>query len=233
MEMDGVDKIINVGYSRQSSEISVDLANSYKNIYCSVGIHPHDSKDATQADYEYFISVSQNPKLVAIGEIGLDYYYNLSDESIQKRVFVEQLELANSLSLPIIIHLRDAYADMFTLLSQNKHYLNHGVVLHCYSGTSDDLKQYQSITDMYVSVGGAITFKNNASRKDVIAQVPINLLLLETDCPYMTPVPHRGTINYPKYVKFVASKLIDWFPDRDIITETNNNAKRLFDKLRN
>ncbi|MDR0751926.1 MAG: TatD family hydrolase [Christensenellaceae bacterium] len=233
MESDGLSKIINVGYCQQSSETSVKLANTYKSIYCSVGIHPHDASNAHTSNYDYFSSVATNPKLVAIGEIGLDYYYNHSERAVQKRVFVEQLELASALKLPVIIHLRDAFEDMLKLLKTNLHYLNNGLVLHCFSGDSDMVHQFLNIYPVYFSVGGAITFKNNLDKKDVLSHIPIDSLLLETDCPYMTPVPFRGTTNYPKYINFVASKLQEWFPERNIISETNANALRLFTKLNN
>ncbi len=226
MAKDNLACIVNVGYDRKSSEVAFDSSQNYDGIYCAVGIHPHDAKLATQADYDYFSSVSSNKKVLAYGEIGLDYYYDLSERSVQQAVFCTQLELAHSLKLPVIIHLRDAYQDMQRLIEDNKHYLHNGVVIHCYAGSAEMLKVFNKY-DSYYSFGGAITFKN-ANKGDIVKAVPLDRLLLETDCPYMTPVPFRGKTNYPKYVKLVAEKMAEFLPIVDIEAVTTANAKEFF-----
>ncbi|MFA5450181.1 MAG: TatD family hydrolase [Clostridia bacterium] len=231
MEQDNLLAVINVGYDRKSSEISYSLSQEHKRIYAAVGIHPHDSRLKRQEDYDYFAAIASDPKVVAIGETGLDYYYDHSPRDVQKKVFAEHLELANGLKLPVVIHLRDAYKDMFDILKDNKHYLNNGAVLHCYSGSAEMLREYLKFDPIYFSYGGAITFAN-ANKRDIVLSTPIDRLLLETDCPYMTPVPHRGKTNYPKYVNLVASKIQEWLPNTDIANVTTRNAKSLFGKLK-
>ncbi|MFI3228604.1 MAG: TatD family hydrolase [Bacillota bacterium] len=226
MAKDNLKSIITVGYDRQSSEQGYKLSCTHKGIYCAVGIHPHDAKNVTQADYDYFASVASAKEVVAYGEIGLDYYYDLSERDVQKAVFCEQLELAHSLKKPVAIHLRDAYEDMSRLLKENKHYIQHGMVIHCYAGSEEMLKEYNKY-DSYYSFGGAITFKN-AKKDDIVRAIPKNRLLLETDCPYMTPVPYRGKTNYPKYVNIVAERVKEMMPEIDIEGLTTANAEELF-----
>lgn len=226
MTKDGLSHIINVGYDRQSSEDAVALAASYSGMYAAVGIHPHDSRLATQADYDRFAAICAMPKVVAYGEIGLDYYYDHSDRDTQKRVFCEQLEVAQSVHKPVVIHLRDAYGDMLALLKDNRNKLVNGFVLHCYSGSADMVKEYAKL-GAYFSFGGAVTFKN-ADKEGVLRAVPQDKLMLETDCPYMTPVPYRGKDNLPKYINLVSDKVQQWFPNTDIAALTSDNAKRFF-----
>lgn len=233
MRQDNLQSIINVGYDLASSKISVELAQRYKDIFAAVGIHPHDAKTANQDSYDYFAVQSKNAKVVAIGEIGLDFYYDYSPREVQQKVFLEQLELSHSLKMPIIIHLRDAYQLMLNLLKENKRYLEYGCVLHCYSGSKEMLKEFSKL-DLYFSYGGAITFKNAKQKPDIVRATPIDRLLLETDCPYMTPVPHRGKVNYPKYVNLVAQAIAGYTskPLDEIEEITNYNAKKLFNKLK-
>lgn len=226
MPKDGLSHIINVGYDRQSSEDAVALAANYSGMYAAVGIHPHDSRLATQADYDRFEAMSAMPKVVAYGEIGLDYYYDHSDRDTQKRVFCEQLEVAQSVQKPVVIHLRDAYGDMLILLKDNLNKLDNGFVLHCYSGSADMAKEYAKL-GAYFSFGGAITFKNS-NKEGVLRAIPQDKIMLETDCPYMTPVPHRGKDNLPKYINLVSDKMQQWFPNIDIAALTSDNAKRFF-----
>ncbi len=232
MPKDNLDEIINVGYDYTSSKVSVELADKYDRVFATVGIHPHDAKLASTEIYDWFSKISTHKKVVAIGEIGLDFYYDHSPREIQQRVFLEQLELAHSLKLPIAIHLRDAYQLMLQLLKDNKKYLEYGYVLHCYSGSKEMLIEFAKL-DAFFSFGGAITFKNARKKPDIIRATPINRLLLETDCPYMTPEPHRGKLNYPKYVNLVAHKVAEYtdLSYEDIDRITTKNAKDLFQKL--
>ncbi|HOB63953.1 MAG TPA: TatD family hydrolase [Clostridia bacterium] len=226
MQADNISHIINVGYDAESSEECVRLADKHQGMFAAVGIHPHDAKEATQKDYDRFGELCANPKVVAYGEIGLDYYYDLSDRDTQKRVFVEQLEVAYSLKKPVIIHLRDAYADMHRLIKENKDKLGYGFVLHCYSGSAEMAVEFARL-GAYFSFGGAVTFKN-ANKEPIVRSIPDDRLMLETDCPYMTPVPYRGKDNLPKYINLVADKIQEWFPTKDIAALTSQNARRFF-----
>lgn len=230
IEKDNLAAIINVGCDYKSSIECVELADKYDKIYAVIGIHPHDAKSARKDMYDYFSKISENKKVVAIGEIGLDYYYDLSPREIQKKVFVEQLELAHYLKMPIVIHLRDAYLDMYNLLIENQNKLSNGFVLHCYSGSAEMAERFNKL-DAYYSFGGAITFVKGKDK--VIKAIPKDRLLLETDCPYMTPKPFRGKLNFPKYINLIGDKMSEFINiDRqeiDIIT--NKNAKTLFRRL--
>jgi TatD DNase family protein len=230
MKSKNLEAIVNVGYDRKSSEISLELSEKYSTVYAVLGIHPHDSRLAAKEDYDFIGASALNSKVVGIGETGLDYFYDLSDRETQKRVFVEHLELADSLKLPVVIHLRDAYSDMYQLLKDNKKYLNNGAMLHCYSGSLEMLKLFLKFDSVYFSYGGAITFKN-AQKEEIVLATPLDRLLVETDCPYMTPVPYRGKTNCPEYVNLVADKIKSWLPDKDIESITTANAKTLFKKI--
>jgi hydrolase, TatD family len=229
LEKDGLSAAINIGYDRPSSEVCLDLANKFEKFYAVLGVHPHDSRLATKEDYDFFAKNASDPKVVAIGETGLDYYYDHSERETQKKVFIEHLELADSLKLPVVIHLRDAYQDMLSIFKEKKSLLNSGVVLHCYSGSVETLREFLKFDDIYFSYGGAITFKNT-NKKEVVLATPRDRVLLETDCPYMTPAPHRGETNYPAYINLVRDKMREWI-DGDIDEITTENAKRLFKKL--
>ena len=162
----------------------------------------------------------------AYGEIGLDYHYNLSERETQRRVFAEQLELADSLRLPVVLHIREAHGDALKILKENRRYVNRGGIVHCYSGSKELIREYLGY-DFYFSFGGAVTFKN-FGKADVVTSVPPEKLLLETDCPYMTPVPYRGKTNMPEYIRFVRDKIQEWLPETDVETLTANNAKMIY-----
>ena len=226
MQEKGLGAIINVGYDRPSSELALKQAREYENLYAVVGIHPHDAKAQTQDDYRYFESVSQDKKVVAIGEIGLDFYYDLSDRDVQKRVFVEQLELAHALKLPVVMHVRDAYGLALEILKENKRFLEYSGVMHCYAGSKELLKEFVDL-GLYASFGGVTTFKN-FGKSEVVKYCPSDRLLLETDCPYMTPVPYRGKTNMPEYITLVRDKIQEWRDDVDVESVTTRNARSLF-----
>ena len=226
MHSDGLEAIINVGYDLKSSEVAFTQANIYENLYATIGIHPHDSARKGKKDYEKFVEMAKSNKVVAFGEIGLDFYYDRSERSVQEKVFKEQLELADYLKLPVVLHIRDAYQLAYDILKEASKLLNNGVVLHCYSGSAEMAKRFADF-DAYFSFGGAITFKNS-NKEEVVNVINKDRLLLETDCPYMTPHPFRGKTNYPKYIKFVAQKMQEWFPNINIPALTTNNAKRVF-----
>lgn len=230
---DDIESAICVGYDMPSSRLAVQLADKYDRLYCAIGIHPHDADTANDSAYDELKALSKDKKCVAIGEIGLDYYYDLSERDIQRKAFREQIELADELKLPVVLHVRDAYDDARKILFDMKNHLNYGLLLHCYSGSSEYVKVFDKL-DAYYSFGGAITFKNAKHNIESLSSVPIQRLVLETDCPYMTPVPYRGKLNEPKYVSLVLEKASEVLGvDKNELDEiTTQNAKRLFYRLK-
>ena len=222
----GVEKIVCIGTDLSTSKQSVDIANKYDSVYAAVGIHPHDSKDVSKdyiKDLETLVHSSE--KVVAIGEIGIDHYRNISPKDIQQKVMIEQMELANSLSLPIIFHNRDADKDILDIL---KHHPFKGALAHCYSS---DLSFAEKLLDLNVllSFSGNVTFKNSINQS-AIQNITLRDFVLETDCPFLAPQPYRGKPNEPKYVKDVAtfiSNLLD-IEFEDIAMQTTGDAENFF-----
>lgn len=231
MQKDNLEAIVNVSYDIKSAETGLELAKKFNNIYTTLGIHPHDSKSAKQSDYDYFSLNAKSNKVVAIGEIGLDYYYDFSPRETQKEVFIEQLELANHLSLPVVFHLRDAYADFIKILKEHKNLICCGGLMHCYSGSLELVNEFSKF-DFYFAFGGAITFKN-AKKDNILNAVPRDRLMIETDCPYMAPEPYRGRTNYPKMLNLVAQKLADsiQLSLEEVEKITTENTKRFYNKM--
>ncbi len=205
MRADGLQAICEIGADRRSSERALALAERCDDVYCALGTHPHDSKDLTDADIAFYRRHASHPKVVAIGEIGLDYHYDLSARDVQRDAFARQLELADEVELPVCLHVREAIADALDLLQAYRNKLRRGVLLHCYTGSVESLRDFNRF-DCYYALGGAVTFRN-ARKEDVIRAIPRDRLLIETDCPYMTPVPYRGQRNEPKYVRLVLDKI--------------------------
>ena len=225
----GVDLVVNPGACMKTSAESVELANKYDFIYAAVGVHPHDVKDLTEADIQELKRMAtENKKVVAIGEIGLDYYYDAEYKELQKKWFKRQIELANELKLPIIIHDRDAHQDTFEIIKNTKS-PEIGCVLHCYSGNVELAKEYVKM-GCYISIPGTVTFKNNKKTREVAKEIPLEYLLIETDSPYMAPEPHRGKRNDPSLVAFVADKIAQekGISYEKVCEATKENAKRLF-----
>ncbi|HHX49257.1 MAG TPA: TatD family hydrolase [Clostridiales bacterium] len=224
-------KVICVGYDRPSSEKAVSLSKEYNEVYATVAIHPHDAQNATEDDYVYFKKVAKEPKVVAYGEIGLDFYYDFSPKDIQAKVFEQQLQVAYDCKLPVILHVRDAYQKSYEILKANRDLLKYSGVMHCYSGSAEMVKMYADL-GLYISFSGVITFKNS-NKRAVVEATPTDRLLIETDSPYLTPEPFRGKLNYPQYVKYVAEKVQEWLPHIDVVKVNAENAHRLFTKLAN
>ena len=225
----GVDLVLNPGACIETSKSSVYLANKYDFIYAAVGVHPHDVGEMTKEDIETLRKLAlENEKVKAIGEIGLDYYYDNSPREIQKKWFKRQIELANELKLPIIIHDRDAHGDTFEIIKNTKS-PEIGCVLHCYSGNVELAKEYVKM-GCYISIPGTVTFKNNKKTREVAKEIPLEYLLIETDSPYMAPEPHRGKRNDPSLVQFVADKIAQekGISYEQVCKATKENAKRFF-----
>jgi TatD DNase family protein len=198
----GVTRIVNVGFNRETIPSSIALAEQYDFIYSTVGWHPQDAKDMRDGDLDWIEELCKHEKVVAIGEIGLDYYWDTSPKDVQQRVFREQIRLAKKIGLPIVIHNRDAHQDILEILKQEKA-AEVGGIMHCFSGSWETAKQCLDM-NFYISFGGPVTFKNAKQPKEVLAQVPLDRLLIETDAPYLTPHPHRGKRNETSYVRLVA-----------------------------
>jgi len=224
---EGVDFIVNIGTNMESSRFSVELAQKYDGLLASVGIHPHDSPELNDDTLAELSQMYQKPKVVAIGEIGLDYYRRYQPADIQKNAFQKQLELALELDAPIIIHNREAHQEILQILRQYKTSAWKGV-FHCFPG---DISSAETVLNMgfHISFTGVITFKN-FKRSDVVKYIPLDRLLLETDCPFMAPVPSRGKRNEPAYVRYIAEKIAEFksVPFEEVAQQTTINALSLF-----
>ncbi|NLO97795.1 MAG: TatD family hydrolase [Peptococcaceae bacterium] len=223
----GVTTIINIGDSEATSRQAVSLAAKYPFIYASVGVHPHEAKNCNEETWTNLSRLAQNPKVVAWGEIGLDYYRNLSPRDVQRQVFIRQLELADEMGLPVVIHDRDAHGDILQILK--KHPPQAGGVFHSFSGSWEMAKELLSL-GFYLSFSGPLTFKNNRKTVEVATNIPEDRFVVETDCPYLTPEPYRGKRNEPLYVNQVINKIAEL---KGISTEKAallavENSRRLF-----
>ncbi len=227
---DNLESVFEVGYDLASSQNAIRLADSYDAIYAIIGTHPHDAKYYDDESENFYLANARHKKVLAIGEIGLDYFYDKSERDVQRDVFARQIELADKVGLPIVLHIRDAYGDAIDILQAHRDKLNCGVLLHCYCGSAEMIKRFDKF-DCYYALGGAITFKN-AKKDDVVKAIRQDRLLVETDCPYMTPVPFRGQLNEPKYVNLVVQKIaeIKGVDREEIERLTLENTKRLFFK---
>jgi len=217
----GVSGIINPGADMFSSARAVDLAERYP------GVHPHDAKDVLEEDYAKLAAWAGGTKVVAIGEIGLDYHYDFSPREVQQTVFVRQLDLAKQLDMPVILHDREAHADILATVKKEGQGLTG--VFHCFSGSVEMLREVLKL-GFYISVAGPVTFNNAHKLADVIREVPLERLLVETDSPYLTPQPHRGKRNEPAHVRLVAEKvaLLRDMELEALAAATTENVKRLF-----
>ena len=227
----GVDFVINNSCDLATMRAGVRLADTYSRIFATVGMHPHTAKEFDSAFVDEMMNFADHPKVVAVGEIGLDYYYDLSDRQTQRDVFAQQIEIADKLGLPLTLHVRDAYGDALDVLTAQKRYLNNGVLWHCYSGSAEFARQMAK-RGHYFAFGGAITFKS-AKKEDVIAEVPLDQVLSETDAPYMAPVPLRGTVNNPMNIKYVVEKLAQTYnlPFSEMEQRIHDNTLRYFPKI--
>lgn len=202
---EGISLIVNPGADIDSSKRAIDLAARYDFIYATVGVHPHDAKDLKEEDFEKIEEMAKADKVVAIGEIGLDYYYDNSPREIQKQVFIRQIEIANRLGLPIVIHSRDASQDTYDIIKKYKKD-DIGCLLHCY-GQSLEMAELYIEMGCYISFAGPLTFKNSHKLKEIARSIPLEKILIETDAPYLTPEPFRGKRNDPSKVRYVALEL--------------------------
>ena len=227
-EEDGILFIVEIGVDMVSSSKVLKLAKENERIFAAVGVHPHDVKMLKDGDLEELERLGKDGKVVAIGEIGLDFYRNLSPRDLQERYFMDQIDVARKLKKPIIVHVRDAYEDALRIL-KNHAYPDVVGVVHSFSGTYEDAKK---IVDMgfKIGIGGPVTFKNNERLREVVRRIDLKDILSETDCPYLTPHPFRGKRNEPKYVRFVVEKiaLLKGMPVHKVSERLIENAVELF-----
>lgn len=228
MRENGVAYCACIGSDLASSRRCLALAQQYDFIYAAAGVHPHEAKDAPQDYLQQLAVLLAQPRCVALGEIGLDYYYDLSPRDVQKRVFDEQLTLAWQLDKPVALHIRDAHGDAYDMLRAHAGKLPQGVV-HCCSASAELVREYVKM-GFYISFAGPITFKKAASVVAASQAVPLERLLIETDSPYLTPVPLRGQRNEPAYVRYVLEKQaeIHGVSPQELAQITTQNAKRLY-----
>lgn len=226
--INNVTKMINIGHNRESSIASVSLAREHANIWAAVGFHPHSAKDLDKHCIQLLKELASDPRVVAIGEIGLDYHYDYSPRKTQREAFVVQLELALQLGLPVVIHQREASADTMSILAAAGP-LPRGGVMHSFSGSTDTMRECIDL-NLSIGLGGPVTFTNAVRPKEVAASVPLDRLVLETDCPYLTPHPHRGKTNQPGYLPIIADEIarLRGMDSVQLIAACTQNAKILF-----
>jgi len=223
----GVTKLVNAGYSLESSKIGIELAKKYDFIYSTVGISPNDIADYKKEDLKEIENLAKSPKVVAIGEIGLDYYWNKENKDLQKEVFISQIEIANKLNLPIVIHTREAVYDTLEILKNNN--CNKKGIFHCCPFNVDLVREGLKL-GFYISFAGPTTFKNSKNAPEIIKMVPLDKMLIETDSPYLSPEPFRGKRNDSRNVKYIAQKIaeVKQIPLEEVAKATYNNAEKIF-----
>lgn len=229
----GVEKVINAAASMTGCWRTLTLTEQYDMVYGMLGIHPDEVGELTERDMDFIAKKAANPKIVAIGEIGLDYHWNVAPKEIQKHWFLRQIEVAREVRLPICVHSRDAAADTLAVL-QEGHGEDVGGVIHCYSYSVERAKEYLSM-GFYFGIGGVVTFKNGRKCKEVVKMLPMDKMILETDAPYLAPEPFRGKRNESAYLSYVAETIaaIKGITAEEVISKTRENAYNLYKKLEN
>ena len=229
-----VEKVFCVAYNLQSIKDVYELSQKYDNIYAILGVHPEEVQDYTEETKNLLKKLATNNKVIAIGEIGLDYHYENFDKTKQREVFISQIKLAYELKLPISIHNRDSIGDCLEILKEYKEYLKYGGVIHCFSESVETYREIKKL-GLKIAFGGILTFKNSVVAPEVCKIAAIEDILLETDCPYLTPHPYRKYVNEPKYTSIVAEKIaeIKNISYDKVVEQTTKNALELFKKADN
>ena len=228
MKDNGIGTIVDVGSNMETSTWIVEAVTRYPMMYGAVGVHPSDTAELKESDIDTLKKYAAMDRILAIGEIGLDYYWDKSFVDLQKEVYVKQILLANKLNLPIVIHDREAHKDAYDLLLEYNQ--SSKALFHCFSGSVEFMRECVK-KGWYIALGGVVTFKNAVKMKDVAREIPLDKLVLETDSPYLTPVPFRGKPNTPAYVRYVAEEIANLrqMPLNELIDITTNNAERFFE----
>jgi len=214
----------------ESFERIKTITEKYKNIYGTFGIHPHETEKFQQVDSRFILNIKKkHNKIIGIGETGLDFHYNHSDKKIQKKSFIEHISAASELNIPVIVHSRNAEIDTYEILKSESKNSNLKVLIHCFSGTKDFAKKLVDL-NFYISISGIITFKKADDLADTVSYIPIENLLVETDSPYLAPIPYRGKDNEPSYIIHTVKKLseIKNLSNESIMINTTNNFTKLF-----
>jgi len=224
----GIETVVNIGASIQSTKNTLQLMKQYSFLYGAVGVHPSETGELNDSLMEWLKHVAKEPKVVAIGETGLDYYWNEPERELQKHWFIRQLQLARELQLPVVVHSRDAAKDTLDIM-QAEHAETIGGVLHCFSYGVEMARKYLDM-GFWIGIGGVVTFQNGKKLKEVVEYIPLERIVLETDCPYLSPVPNRGkrnsSLNLP-YVVEAISRIKAVTPE-EVIAATNRNARALY-----
>ncbi|WP_209125713.1 TatD family hydrolase [Alkalihalobacillus sp. BA299] len=225
---EGVTHMVVVGFDEKTIHGALEIAEKNENIYAALGWHPVDAIDMTEKHLEWLEQLAQHPKVVALGEMGLDYHWDKSPKEVQKEVFRKQIRLAKKVNLPIIIHNREASQDIVDILKEEEAD-QVGGIMHCFSGSLEIAKACLAM-NFHISFGGPVTFKNAKKPKEVATEVPLDRLLIETDCPYLAPHPYRGKRNEPAYVKLVAEQIAELkgMTVEELAKQTTENANKLF-----
>ena len=227
MQENGIGTIVNCAADWDSVTEVVDLANEYPFVYAAVGLHPDEVGCLDEERFAYLKEQCQKEKVVAVGEIGLDYYWDKESHELQKQWFIRQLALARELDLPVIIHSRDAAADTLEIMQRYAQGLRG--VIHCFSYSKELAREYVKM-GFFIGIGGVVTFKNGKKLKEIVEATPLRQILLETDCPYLAPVPYRGKRNSSLYLPYVAQEIasLKGISYEEVVAQTEQNGKRLF-----
>lgn len=230
LSKNNIEYVVNISSAIETVKQSIDLAESYEYIYASVGIHPQETKSMDEDKLLWLKEMAKHKKVVAIGEIGLDYYWDTTDPKTQKLWFEKQMDMAKDLAKPLVIHSRDAANDTFNMIKDAK-VEDIGGVMHCFGYGEEQARRYLNM-GFYLGIGGVVTFTNGRKLKEVVSYAPIDQLVVETDCPYLSPVPYRGKRNSSLYLPYIL-KEIATIKDMDydtVVKITNENAKNLYFK---
>lgn len=207
LKEEGIAPIVNIGASLESTASTLELAHRYDHVYAAVGVHPSDCAGITEDDIKWLKSLCSDDKVVAIGEIGLDYHYDEPDKDIQKKWFLRQIELAQETGLPIVVHSRDAALDTFEILSR-KQFAGLKGVIHCFSYSAELAREYVGM-GYFIGVGGVVTFKNGRKLHEVVREIPLENIVVETDAPYLSPEPYRGRRNSSAFIPYIIEKIAE------------------------
>lgn len=227
MEEQGVGTIVNVCASYASCERVTNMVQKYPFMYAAVGIHPDHVGSLNEETFAKMKELFSRDKVIAVGEIGLDYYWDNESHDLQKKWFIRQLELARELDLPVLIHSRAAAADTMEIMKAHAEGLNG--VIHCYSYSREMAQEYVKM-GFYIGVGGVVTFKNGRKLKETVAEIPLESIVLETDCPYLAPEPYRGKRNHSAYIRYVAETIaeIKGVTYEEVVAQTEENARKMY-----
>lgn len=222
---ENLDFVVNIGYDMESSEVGIEYADKYDFIYCTVGFHPDEIEGYSEENEKRLEEMIKHPKVLAIGEIGLDYHWMTRPKEEQWDIFRKQLDIAKRTNKPVVIHTREAMQDTIDILNE---YPEVTGILHCYPGSVETAKQI--VDRFYLGIGGVLTFKNAKKLVEVVAEIPLEKLIIETDCPYMAPTPYRGKRNEPIYTREVAMKIaeIKGISYDEVVKVTNENTRKAY-----